>query len=148
MEMLGFVGAFRKSEAVALNAEDVEFCHEGMPITIRRSKTDQQGKGQTPLGNSFNKATCLNQADGYLSHRTRLATPKRVFTSLIAANISGTFSPSFPPDFWGNFTVCSVLNSGGDGSSLPRNCRFVGAFLVLPDRIELSTSPLPRECAD
>jgi hypothetical protein len=75
MVMLGFVGAFRKSEAVALNAEDLEFCHEGMRITIWRS---QEGKGQTPLGNSFNKATCLIQADGYLSHRTRLATPKRV----------------------------------------------------------------------
>jgi hypothetical protein len=47
MIMLGFAGAFRKSEVVALNVEDLEFCDEGVRITIRRSKTDQEGKGQT-----------------------------------------------------------------------------------------------------
>jgi hypothetical protein len=45
--MLGFAGAFRKSEVVALNVEDLEFCDEGVRATIRRSKTDQEGKGQT-----------------------------------------------------------------------------------------------------
>jgi hypothetical protein len=44
--MLGFAGAFRKSEVVALNVEDLEFCDEGVRVTIRRSKTDQEGKGQ------------------------------------------------------------------------------------------------------
>jgi site-specific recombinase XerC len=47
MVMLGFAGAFRKSEVVALNVEDLEFCCEGVRATIRRSKTDQEGKGQT-----------------------------------------------------------------------------------------------------
>jgi integrase len=45
--MLGFAGAFRKSEVVALNVEDLEFCDEGVRVTIRRSKTDQECKGQT-----------------------------------------------------------------------------------------------------
>lgn len=45
--MLGFAGAFRKSEVVALNVEDLAFCDEGVRITIRRSKTDQEGQGQT-----------------------------------------------------------------------------------------------------
>jgi integrase len=45
--MLGFAGAFRKSEVVALNVDDLEFCDEGVRVTIRRSKTDQEGKGQT-----------------------------------------------------------------------------------------------------
>jgi integrase len=44
--MLGFAGAFRKSEVVALNVEDLEFCDEGVRVTIRRSKTDQEAKGQ------------------------------------------------------------------------------------------------------
>jgi hypothetical protein len=30
MVMLGFAGAFRKSEVVALNVEDPEFCDEGV----------------------------------------------------------------------------------------------------------------------
>jgi site-specific recombinase XerC len=47
MIMLGFAGAFRKSEVVALNVEDLEFCDEGVRVTIRRSKTDQEAKGQT-----------------------------------------------------------------------------------------------------
>jgi hypothetical protein len=98
----------------------------------------------SPLGNSFNRATCLIQADGYLSHRTRLATPKRVIHFDRREHLKNVF-PEFSPSFWGNFTVCSVLNSGENGSSLPRKCRSIGAFLVLPDRIELSTSPLPKE---
>ena len=43
--LLGFAGAFRRSELVALNLEDVEFSADGLRITIRKSKTDQQGDG-------------------------------------------------------------------------------------------------------
>jgi hypothetical protein len=32
---------------VALNVEDLEVCDEGVRIMIRRSKTDQEGKGHT-----------------------------------------------------------------------------------------------------
>lgn len=45
--LLGFAGAFRRSEIVALNVEDIEETEAGMRITIRRSKTDQEGAGQT-----------------------------------------------------------------------------------------------------
>ena len=44
--LLGFAGAFRRSELVALNVEDVEETAEGMLVTIRRSKTDQEGLGR------------------------------------------------------------------------------------------------------
>jgi site-specific recombinase XerD len=47
MVMLGVASAFRKSEVVAVNVEDLEFCDEGVRANIRRSKTDQEGKGQT-----------------------------------------------------------------------------------------------------
>jgi hypothetical protein len=49
MVMLGFAGAFLKSEVVALNVEDLEICDEGVRITIPRSKTDQEAKVQTIL---------------------------------------------------------------------------------------------------
>ena len=39
----GFAGAFRRFELVALDVEDVEEVPEGLRVTIRRSKTDQEG---------------------------------------------------------------------------------------------------------
>lgn len=43
--LLGFAGAFRRSELVALDVEDLEFVDEGMVACVRRSKTDQEGQG-------------------------------------------------------------------------------------------------------
>ena len=45
--LVGFAGAFRRSEVVALRYEDVRFTREGLVITVSRSKTDQEGEGQT-----------------------------------------------------------------------------------------------------
>lgn len=45
--LLGFGGAFRRSELVALAVSDIERTPEGLRITIRKSKTDQEGQGQT-----------------------------------------------------------------------------------------------------
>ena len=44
--LLGFAGAFRRSELAALTLDDIEECPEGLRVTIRRSKTDQEGKGR------------------------------------------------------------------------------------------------------
>lgn len=43
--LIGFAGAFRRSELVGLNVEDLEFRTEGLVVTLRRSKTDQEGQG-------------------------------------------------------------------------------------------------------
>jgi site-specific recombinase XerD len=43
--LLGFAGAFRRSELVALDFEDVEEADEGLRVLIRRGKTDQESKG-------------------------------------------------------------------------------------------------------
>lgn len=45
--LLGFAGAFRRSELVALGLEDIEETADGLLITIRRSKTDPEGEGTT-----------------------------------------------------------------------------------------------------
>ena len=42
---LGFAGAFRRSELVALQVSDLEEVPDGYRVTIRRSKTDQTGEG-------------------------------------------------------------------------------------------------------
>jgi site-specific recombinase XerD len=43
--LLGFAGAFRRSELVALDIDDIDETKEGLRVTIRRGKTDQEGKG-------------------------------------------------------------------------------------------------------
>lgn len=42
----GFAGALRRSELVGLDAADLDFESRGVRITVRRSKTDQEGNGQ------------------------------------------------------------------------------------------------------
>ena len=43
---LGFAGAFRRSELVALQVEDLTETPDGLRVLIRHSKTDQEGQGQ------------------------------------------------------------------------------------------------------
>jgi integrase len=52
---VGFFGAFRRSELVAMRWEHVTFVPQGVEILIPRSKTDQEGEGHIcaiPYGNS------------------------------------------------------------------------------------------------
>lgn len=44
--LLGFAGAFRRSELSALKVADMEDVEHGLRILIRQSKTDQEGQGQ------------------------------------------------------------------------------------------------------
>ena len=84
--LLGFSGAFRRSELVGLNVEDIEHVAEGLIVTLRRSKTDQEGAGRKvgiPYGNG---ETCPVQA---------------LTAWLAAAHIAE--GPVFRPvDVWGN----------------------------------------------
>lgn len=45
--LIGFTGAFRRSELVALTVEDITLHVHGAEIRIVRSKTDQEGEGRT-----------------------------------------------------------------------------------------------------
>jgi hypothetical protein len=57
--LVGFAGAFRRSELAALEVEQVEFDSDGRGISLDFSKADQEGKGETvtiPFGS--NHATC------------------------------------------------------------------------------------------
>ncbi|MGH9436559.1 MAG: tyrosine-type recombinase/integrase [Terriglobia bacterium] len=44
--LVGFAGAFRRSELVALDVADLSFETEGLLVRLRRSKTDQEGEGR------------------------------------------------------------------------------------------------------
>ena len=43
---IGWAGAFRRSELVALRVDDVSWTDDGIRVMVRRSKTDQGGTGQ------------------------------------------------------------------------------------------------------
>jgi site-specific recombinase XerD len=44
--LIGFAGAFRRSELVALDFSDAAVTREGLVVTILKSKTDQEGEGR------------------------------------------------------------------------------------------------------
>ena len=44
--LVGFAGGFRRSELVAINVTDIDHVRQGIVVTIRRSKTDQEGEGR------------------------------------------------------------------------------------------------------
>jgi integrase len=57
--LVGFAGAFRRSELVALNRGDCEVTRDGLVVMVRKSKTDQAGAGRKvaiPYGS--NPDTC------------------------------------------------------------------------------------------
>jgi integrase len=57
--LMGFAGAFRRSELVALDFDDITETDEGLRVTVRRSKADQEGAGEVvglPYGS--NPDTC------------------------------------------------------------------------------------------
>lgn len=57
--LIGFVGAFRRSELVSLHHADVKFSRDGIVVNLRKSKTDQEGRGREiaiPYGS--NPLTC------------------------------------------------------------------------------------------
>lgn len=61
--LMGYAGAFRRSELVAFDVEDVTDTDEGLRLAVRRSKADQEGEGDVvglPYGS--NPATCPVQA--------------------------------------------------------------------------------------
>ena len=60
---LGFASALRRSELVGLHLADVELVSEGVKLTIRHSKTDQEGEGQmmaVPSGKVLKPVARLN----------------------------------------------------------------------------------------
>jgi len=77
--LLGFAGGFRRSELVALDVADVEETAAGLVVTLRRSKTDQEGEGRRvgiPYGGRHCPARALHAwlaaagiADGPLFRR-------------------------------------------------------------------------------
>jgi len=56
--LLGYAAALRRSEIVALDLADLQIVAEGLRVTLRRSKTDQEAAGETIGVVRTGSATC------------------------------------------------------------------------------------------
>jgi integrase len=66
--LIGFAGGLRRSELAAINLSDFERVREGIVLTIRRSKTDQDGVGRRigiPFGRTIHCP--IEAVDNWLS---------------------------------------------------------------------------------
>ena len=54
--LIGFSGAFRRSELVAISVDDLDFVEEGVKIFVKKSKTDQSGEGMIKAIPYFDKS--------------------------------------------------------------------------------------------
>ena len=57
--LLGFAGAFRLSELVSLDVDDLSFTRDGFIVLIKKSKNDQEGEGlEKAIPYGGNSLTC------------------------------------------------------------------------------------------
>ena len=57
--LIGFAGAFRRSEIAAIDIADLSFQKDGLVINVRRSKTDQESSGrQVGIPRGADENTC------------------------------------------------------------------------------------------
>jgi integrase len=57
--LIGFAGAFRRAELVSLDVADLTFERAGLRVLLRKSKTDQEGKGRAlGIPNGRHPNTC------------------------------------------------------------------------------------------
>ena len=66
---LGLAAALRRSELVAIERRDVEMVDKGLKLTLRHSKTDQEGEGQVIAVPSGKKLKPVERLKAWLSVR-------------------------------------------------------------------------------
>lgn len=97
---IGFFGAFRRSELVAITWENISFVPEGIEILVPRSKTDAEATGETcaiPYGKpplcpitalmQWQEASGLTAGPVFRSIRYERCNTKRGMSSAIVSNI-------------------------------------------------------------
>ena len=87
--LIGFAGAFRRSELVALRYDDITFVKEGLTLMIRRSKTDQLAEGRKiaiPFARSH--ACPVKALTSWLEHAAIQSGP--MFRTVNKAGVIGT----------------------------------------------------------
>ena len=63
--LLGFAGAFRRSELVGIQVDNLQFELDGLRVHLLRSKTDQEGRGQS----AGDRVSAADAADNFKNRR-------------------------------------------------------------------------------
>lgn len=114
---LGFGAALRRSEIAALKIGDLEFCAEGLLLTIRSSKTDQQRRGAVvPVVPARRAAHCPVR----LTRRYVEALRKRGRAGGVKAR------PLFRPATRGDALRPGALTGAAVGEIVKRRCAAAG----------------------
>lgn len=97
--LIGFAGALRRAELVALTTRDIRFDSQGMIVTIRRAKTDQQGAGRRlRIPHGEGEGTCPVRA-------------LRAWLAIAELTLGGAAVPLFRPiDRWGNVRATGLTS--------------------------------------
>jgi integrase len=79
--LIAFLGAFRRSELVSIQYEDIEWHPDGIVITLPRSKTDQEGDG---IRRAIPYSSSMACAASALKHWVKISgiTSGALFTSI------------------------------------------------------------------
>jgi hypothetical protein len=83
--LMGFAGSFRRSELVSLDVEGITDTEDGLRISVRRSKSDQEVPAPwlvSPTAPTLTRARCGHGARGWRSLESRRV---RHFGPLIGA---------------------------------------------------------------
>jgi len=112
--LFGFAGAFRRSELVAIDVEDLEETEAGVLVHVKRSKTDQEGLGREV---------------GILRGTTRLCPVQALQDWLLASGIEE--GPIFRPISSGGLVGPSRLTGGTVARIVKRYAEAAG---LDPDR--------------
>jgi integrase len=108
--LIGFAGAFRRSELVGLQVRDIQIGDAGLIVTLRRSKTDQEGA-------SFSKGIPVGTSDA--------TCPKCVLEAWLQM-AAITTGPIFRPiDRWGHVGI-HALSSLGVARAVKRALTIIG----------------------
>lgn len=97
--LIGFAGALRRAELVALTTKDIRFDGQGLIVTIRRAKTDQQGAGRRlRIPHGERESTCPVRA-------------LRAWLAITEMSTAGVSVPLFRPiDRWGNLRATGLTS--------------------------------------
>ena len=93
--LVGFAGAFRRSELAALDLGDISLSNAGLTITIRRSKTDQDGAGRQvgiPRARKTSVTCPVAALESWLNERTELTNSDALFLGVFHGRLMGRLS--------------------------------------------------------
>lgn len=143
--LIGFAGAYRRSELVSLNIEDVQFNDDGAIITLTKSKTNQYGEAEEkaffyspeadfcPIRNLKNWITRLERPTGPLFVRVRKGdriTEERLNDMTVYETVKKYIGDRYSPhSLRASFITIAKVN-GADDSEIMRQSKHKTSLMI------------------